>query len=403
MRRPIPPHLPLALTLVFLASAPTPESARAGQEVPATERTLRPGDRGAAVEDLQRRLNVRLDPSPGLDIDGDYGEATRAAVVRFQRARGLDPTGLADARTRNALGTGPVAEPRVPASEVVNTEVLPRRPADSLDGPPFVTARAWVVLDGRTGAVVGGEHEAEPVPIASTTKIMTALVVLRLAQLDPKVLNEVVTFSERADRTSGSTSGVRAGEHLPVRELLYGLLLPSGNDAAVALAEHFGGRVAPPADAPDEADPLPRFIAEMNREAGALGLRETRFVNPNGLPAEGHLASARDLARLTRHALTQPEFARLVASRRRGSTLVDRAGKERAVVWTNTNRLLETEGYDGVKTGTTTAAGACLVGSGHRGDDHLIVVVLGSGSSDGRYVDARNLFRWGWRRLGQGE
>jgi D-alanyl-D-alanine carboxypeptidase (penicillin-binding protein 5/6) len=385
-----------------MAPAPPQEPATVGRETQATERALRPGDHGAAVEDLQRRLNAQLAPSPGLDIDGDYGEATRAAVARFQRARGLDPTGLADSRTRNALGTGPVAEPEVPAPAVVNAEVLPKHPPDPLDGPPFVTARAWVVIDGRTGAIVGGEHEAEPVPIASTTKIMTALVVLRLAGRQPAALDEVVTFSERADRTPGSTSGVHAGERLPVRDLLYGLLLPSGNDAAVALAEHFGGRVAPPADAPAETDPLPRFIAEMNRVAAELGLREARFVNPNGLPAEGHSASARDLARLTRHALTVPEFARLVVTPRRGGTLVDREGRERTVVWTNTNRLLETEGYDGVKTGTTTAAGACLVGSGRRGNDRLIVVVLGSASSEGRYVDARNLFRWGWLRLGQG-
>jgi D-alanyl-D-alanine carboxypeptidase (penicillin-binding protein 5/6) len=97
-----------------------------------------------------------------------------------------------------------------------------------------------------------------------------------------------------------------------------------------------------------------------------------------------------------------PELARLVVTPRRGGTLVDREGRVRTVVWTNTNRLLETEGYDGVKTGTTNAAGACLVGSGRRGDDRLIVVVLGSTSSEGRYVDARNLFRWGWLRLGQG-
>ena len=97
-----------------------------------------------------------------------------------------------------------------------------------------------------------------------------------------------------------------------------------------------------------------------------------------------------------------PDFARVVATPRHGCTLVDGEGRARNVVWTNTNRLLEIEGYDGVKTGTTTAAGACLVASGRRGDDHLIVVVLGAGSSDARYADARNLFRWGWLRRGHG-
>ncbi len=363
---------------------------------PGPEPTLKSGDQGAAVEDLQRRLNARLAPSPELDIDGDYGDATRAAVVRFQRAQGVASTGIADAPTRLALGNAPIAVPAVPAPEVINVEEPRKLPPDSLDGPPFVTSKAWAVTDGKTGTLLAGGRENEPLPFASTTKMMTALVVLRLAERHPGALEEILTFSERADRTPGSTSGVRAGERLPVRELLYGLLLPSGNDAATALAEHFGNRVAPPVYAPEEIDPLPRFIAEMNRVADELGLRTTHFVNPHGLPASGHLASPRDLATLARQALTRPDFARVVSTRKHGCTLTDAAGQTRNVVWSNTNHLLEIEGYDGVKTGTTTAAGACLIASGRRGDRHLIVVILGAGTSDSRYTDARNLFRWGW-------
>jgi serine-type D-Ala-D-Ala carboxypeptidase (penicillin-binding protein 5/6) len=288
------------------------------------------------------------------------------------------------------------SEPEVPAPEVINAQVVPKRPADPLDGPPFVTARTWAIADGKTGEVLWGHDEARPVDIASTTKIATALVIIRLAAKDPAVLNETVTFSERADQTTGSTSGVRAGERLSVRELLYGLLLPSGNDAAVAFAEHFGGRLKPAADSPNEADPLPRFIAEMNHLADELGLRETHFINPNGLPAAGHHSSARDLAKLTRIALAEPIFAMTVSTSKHGCTLVDAKGQRRNVVWTNTNRLLDTEGYDGVKTGTTRAAGECLVASGRRGGDLLIVVVLGASSTEARYADARNLFRWAW-------
>jgi D-alanyl-D-alanine carboxypeptidase (penicillin-binding protein 5/6) len=293
-------------------------------------------------------------------------------------------------------------EQDVPAPEVVNAQVPSKQPIDSLDGPPFVTAKAWVVADGRTGEVLWGQHEADALDIASTTKIMTAVVVLRMIAKDPGVRNEMVTFSKRADRTIGSTSDVREGERLPVHELLYGLLLPSGNDAAVAFAEYFGGRLSPPADSSDAADPLARFIAEMNRVAAELGLRETHYANPNGLPAAGHHSSARDLARLTRHALAEPAFAAVVSTAKHGCTLLDAKGQRRNVVWTNTNRLLETEGYDGVKTGTTSAAGNCLVASGRRGGDHLIVVVLGATSSDGRYTDTRNLFRWAWLMRGHG-
>jgi D-alanyl-D-alanine carboxypeptidase (penicillin-binding protein 5/6) len=315
---------------------------------------------------------------------------------------------LAQERRDDPKAQAPKAEQKessreraVPAPEVVNAEVLPKQPADPLDGPPFVTSRVWAIADGRTGSVLWGHREAEAVDIASTTKIMTALVVVRQMAKDPAVRDEVVTFSKRADETIGSTSHVQEGEHLPVHELLYGLLLPSGNDAAVAFAEHFGGRLKPPSDSPDQADPLPRFIAEMNRVADELGLHETHFANPNGLPAAGHRSSARDLAKLTSHALAQPAFAAVVSTRKHGCTLIDAKGVRRNVVWINTNRLLDTEGYDGVKTGTTQAAGTCLVASGHRGKDHLIVVVLGGSSSpDSRYADARNLFRWAWLTRG---
>jgi D-alanyl-D-alanine carboxypeptidase (penicillin-binding protein 5/6) len=388
-----------ATAVVVRAEAP----AGAGQGgASALGGTLRLGDVGPAVEDLQRRLNrAGLDPPAGLDEDGDFGPSTRTAVLLFQRSRGLPATGIADQATRKALGDAPIVDPAIPAPELVNAERPRKRPADPLDGTPYVTARSWVVADGKTGEVLWGHSEAEPRDPASTTKVLTALIVFRLARNDPKVLDEVVTFSERADRTPGSTTGIHAGERLPVRELLYGLLLPSGNDAGVALAEHFGGRVAPPPESPGESDPLPRFIAEMNRVVTELGLRETRFANPNGLPTRGHRISARDLARLARYALDDPSLATYFATVRHGCTLVDGQGHKRNVVWTNTNRLLEIEGYDGVKTGTTEAAGACLVASRRRGGDHLIIVVLGAAASDARYTEARNLFRWAWRRRGQ--
>ncbi len=134
------------------------------------------------------------------------------------------------------------APPSPPLTSPPKVDSLPvaKQPADSLNGPPFVTARSWAIADRRTGQVLFGHDEAKPVDIASTTKIMTAFVVLRLAAKTPAVLDETVTFSHRADQTIGSTSGIKEGERLSVRELLYGLLLPSGNDAAVAVAEHFG-------------------------------------------------------------------------------------------------------------------------------------------------------------------
>ena len=303
---------------------------------------------------------------------------------------------MADPATREALGPPPAAEGTPPPS-VINARAVVKQAADPIAGPPFTLSPAWAVLDGKTGAIVAGKAESASREPASTTKIMTALVVLRLASADPKVMDEVVRFSERADRTPGSTSGLHAGEGLPVRELLYGLLLPSGNDAAEAFAEHFGPRLNAGAT---PAEPWSGFIAEMNRVAAGLGLKETHFANPHGLPDPTHRTSARDLARLAQAALRDPTFAAVVATPQRGASPVDAAGRGRDVAWKNTNNLLPIAGYDGVKTGTTNGAGACLVASGHRGDDRLIVVILGAPTSEARYVDARNLFRWAWAGRG---
>jgi serine-type D-Ala-D-Ala carboxypeptidase (penicillin-binding protein 5/6) len=268
---------------------------------------------------------------------------------------------------------------------------LPKTPADRPDGPPVVSAKAWAIADGKSGKVLWGSAEAEPLPMASTTKIMTARLVLKLAAEDPKVLDETITFSAKAAAVPGSSAKLKAGEKLPVRELLYGLMLPSGNDAAYAFAEHFGLRFR---DKDGKADAVAAFVAQMNREAASLKMADTKYLDPHGLSK--NVASARDLATLAAHTLPDERFREYVSTRRHQYDVLGPDGKNRPVVWQSTNRLLGIEGYDGVKTGTTNAAGSCLVASGRRGSDHLIVVVLGSTSNDSRYVDSRNLFRWGW-------
>jgi D-alanyl-D-alanine carboxypeptidase (penicillin-binding protein 5/6) len=386
----------------------------ADPDTPAAERMLRLGASGELVEALQRTLNARLDPSPDLSVDGDFGPMTEAAVRRFQRWKQLEPDGVVNSATWQALGTLLEQDAPVPDPQTVNAESLPLAPADSLDAPPWVTAKAWVVADARDGKILWGHRHDQPLDQASTTKIMTAYLVLKLAERDAaesetkaatateavtkanKVLAETVRFSRRADETKGSTAGIREGEQLSVEELLYGLLLPSGNDAAVALAEHFGSRFEPPATSPDESDPLLRFVAEMNRQAERLELQHTHFANPHGLTAEGHQSSAGDLVRLSWHALQLPHFQKYIGTRQHGCMLESEAGYRRNVLWKNTNQLLATSGYSGVKTGTTQAAGACLVSLGQRGDDRLLVAVLGAAASQARYTDTRNLFRWSW-------
>jgi len=199
--------------------------------------------------------------------------------------------------------------------------------------------------------------------------------------------------SERAGRETGSTAQLRPGDSTTVREMLYGLLVPSGNDAAVALAEHVGGRLGP-------GDPLANFVSAMNRRAAALGLAHTAYANPHGKTAEGAGSTARDTAALVREALRSDLFREIVATRERTAPLANAAGYRRDVTWRTTNLLLGIEGYAGVKTGTTHAAGCCLAALGSRAGREIIVVVLGATSTEARYVDARNLFRHAWSTLG---
>lgn len=282
-------------------------------------------------------------------------------------------------------------------------------PPDGLAGPPFVTAKAWAIADGRTGRLLWGHNPDEPRKAASTTKIMCARMVLQLARQNPNVLEEIVTFSKLADTTPGSTADLRAGESLTVGDCLYGLLLPSGNDAGNALAEHFNGRLAPPEPVLLErlGDPAKmttriNFVAEMNRQARKLGMTNTVYRIPygDGGSTNDVTTSPRDLLHLAWTALQDPLFHRMVNTRHHECTVKQPDGGERAAMWENTNELLGIEGYDGVKTGTTATAGHCLVSSGRLGKDHLLVVVLGSDSNAGRYVDTRNLFRWAWLQRG---
>ena len=362
---------------------------------------LKIGAFGTRVEFLQRTLNARSQPSPDLGVDGDFGPATEAAVRKFQEANGQPTTGIADASLWQALG--PVIEESViPSPAIVNAETLARQPMDALDGPPFVSCDSWIIVDAADGRMVAGLEESTPRPFASTTKIMTAWLIVRLAEEHPEVLDEIITMSPRADETRGSTADVRAGESLAVREGLFGLLLPSGNDMSVALAEHFGTRLAPPADAfatTPEIDPLALFVAAMNAEAARLGMGKTHFSNPHGLSEKSHLTTVSDLAILARTTLWSELFRNYTATRQRGTVVSGPGGYTRNVLWKNTNELLAIDGFDGIKTGTTDQAGACLVSTGEREGQRLIVIVLGSAASESRYTDSRNLYRWGWKQL----
>lgn len=211
---------------------------------------------------------------------------------------------------------------------------------------------------------------------ASTTKMVTALLVVRRGRLD-----EEVTASRAAAATGGGGLDLRPGDVYSVEELLYALLLSSSNDAAVALAEHHSGS--------EEA-----FVDRMNRFVRTLGARESRFVTPHGLDVPGHFSTARDLARIALAVLRRPALAEIVATPE--TTITGSSGSRRIV---NTNPLLETyEGAVGVKTGYTAGAGDVLVAAAVRGGRRLIAVALGSSDAA---ADARALLDYGFAVLGR--
>lgn len=253
-------------------------------------------------------------------------------------------------------------------------------PAD-VASAPSVTADAAVLIDARTGRILWSRGAEEPRAPASTTKMMTALVALEKGDL-----NSVATVSARAAATPGSSAHLRAGERYTLAQLLVAMLLPSGNDASVVIAEHIAGSV-------------PAFAAMMNAQARALGLVATNFTNPHGLTAAGHFSSALDLALIARASLRIPQFATIVDTSQAeiaGTSAMDREIRRELH---NTNRLLMTYGWvTGVKTGTTNAAGSCLVASGARNGVELIAVVL---HSSDRWGDALRMLEWGYAHFSE--
>jgi D-alanyl-D-alanine carboxypeptidase (penicillin-binding protein 5/6) len=353
---------------------------------------LKSGAQGELVQDLQRTLNKRLTPSPGLSADGEFGPVTEQSVKRLQKEAKLPETGEVDALTWAALG------PLVPADD--GPDPSSKQPTDESNHRPFVTCRAWIAGDPASGEIAGGEQAEEPRDFASTTKMMTVFVVLRYLEKHPEVWEQRLAMSQAADDTPGSTAAVRAGERVTIRDMLYGLMLPSGNDASVALAEYFGPYFTRVPDV--TLTPVERFVREMNTTADELGMTHSRYVNPHGLTHRDHKSSPHDQFRLASAALKQPGFRDLIQTRAYRGEAEGPGGYRRVLLWKNTNKLLDIDGYAGVKTGTTDAAGACLVSLGQRGGREALVVVLGATSADARYTDSRNIFRWYWEQSAVG-
>ncbi len=234
--------------------------------------------------------------------------------------------------------------------------------------PPTINAQAAIVVEESTGRVLFEKNAAQKRSIASTTKIMTAIVALENADID-----EEIVISKRAAGIGGSVIGLQTGQKFTLKEMLFALLMVSANDAAIAIAEHIGGTVED-------------FSKMMNRKAVSLGMDNSHFVSPHGLDRENQYSTAYDLAVITIEALKNPLFAEIVSTKSSyipGHSLY------------NTNELLGScPGVDGVKTGYTGKAGRCLVTTVKRGDMRLVSVVLGSPTRTARANASRDLINY---------
>lgn len=221
------------------------------------------------------------------------------------------------------------------------------------------SAKASILIDAKSGRILYESNAHQPLPMASTTKVMTALMAMEYGKMD-----ERVTASKNAYGVPGTSIYLDLGESLTLNDMLYGLMLASGNDAAVAIAEHIGGTVD-------------NFCKRMTERAKELGCENTVFKTPNGLPNAEHFTTAYDLALIAREAMTYPLFRQIVSTTR---ATIPWEGRTYERVLNNKNRLLtDYQGANGIKTGYTKAAGRCLVFGAEREGLMVIGVVLNCG------------------------
>ncbi len=268
------------------------------------------------------------------------------------------------------------ATPQPAAAQPAASDALPVPP------PPEVTGTAWVLMDAASGNVLAGENYDEQLEPASITKVMTSYVIAAEMAAGKVSRDDQVMMTENAWRTGGagtdgSYSGFEVNQSAPLLEMEKGMVVQSGNDAAIALAEHVAGS--------EQA-----FAALMNQYAQRIGMQKSHFVNATGLPGEGHITTARDLALLGR-ALIHDYPEAYSYNKIKEFTVGDITQPNRNVL------LWRDASVDGIKTGHTAAAGYCLMASAKRGDQRLISVVMGSTSESQRARDSQALLNWGFR------
>ncbi len=271
----------------------------------------------------------------------------------------------------------------VVASAAALSVLAPASVAQAASGPSGVTAKGAYLLDSGSNKGLWNKSGETKRQMASTTKVMTAVVVLdtKGVNLDRKVTVKKA-YRDYVAKNGASTADLKTGDKLTVRQLLYGLLLPSGCDAAYALADTFG--TGSTASARTKS-----FISKMNKKADALGMSKTDFDSFDGISQGGkNVSTPHDLARLARHAIANKSFATVV----KAASTKQKATNGRTYTWYNTNKLLGSySGAIGIKTGTGTAAGPCLLFAAKRGSRTVVGVIL---NDSNRYPDAKKMLDW---------
>ncbi len=255
---------------------------------------------------------------------------------------------------------------------------IPRAAADTADTASVnINAKSAVLMEYSSGEILYEQNPDEQLPIASVTKIMTMLLIMEAIDSGDLRMDDIVTASARAKSMGGSTMFLEEGEQLSVHDMLKGIAVASANDGCVAMAEHIAGS--------EEA-----FVALMNNRAAELGMMNTHFVNTNGLDAEGHFSTAHDVALMSAELLKHKKIFEF-------TTIWTGELRDGAFQLANTNKLIRFyKGANGLKTGSTSAAGCCISATAERDGMQLIAVILGAPSSNDRFNSAKSLLDYGF-------
>jgi serine-type D-Ala-D-Ala carboxypeptidase (penicillin-binding protein 5/6) len=257
---------------------------------------------------------------------------------------------------------------------------------EKIKKPPEVTAEVWCIYDPITKAVIGSKKENYRKEIASLTKIMTFIVVIEIADEYDISLNTVVNVPKIATKIKGTTSNLEDQDQLKVIDLLYGMMLPSGNDSALTLAIYFGRFY-------HDSMPLIGFVRVMNYMCDYLDLKSTFFKNPHGLSAKPNISTAHDISVIASYGLKNKLFRDIVITKTYSCEINNLSSGSRILTWHNTNKLLS-QGFNGIKTGTTELAGPCLCARISDPITPFIITVLNSSTSDDRWQDVLDLANW---------